>query len=252
MRRTSVELAREGRHTPTPSVPSVRAFGRDEPDVACPPADPDRVAAIAHGPERAAQRHHPVGFVTEVEARTSPSRRGSARRPRPARPAAGVPRSAARCRASPARTAGGRSVARATSVPIEIRRVSAATAPRSAPHSSAGRSSARPVRAEQVVVHEHTVQPGGLRGARHRERDLRILDEGRERQGEPHDGATAGIAAVQREQRGADHAGALPHRRRDDLRGRAVLGTLDVAEEVLAASARGTARRRARARRRSR
>ena len=85
-----------------------------------------------------------------------------------------------------ASVAGGRSVARATSVPIEMRSVSAATAPSSAAHSSAGRSSPVARRAEEVVVDEDAVQTCRLGRARDRERDLRVFDERREREPEPH------------------------------------------------------------------
>ena len=79
-----------------------------------------------------------------------------------------------------ASTAAGRSVARATSEPMAIRLVSAATAPITVNISSAGRRVPSARHAEEVVVGEHRVEAGGLGRGRDREHRLDLGAERRE------------------------------------------------------------------------
>ncbi len=93
---------------------------------------------------------------------------------------------------------------------------------------------------EQVVVREHTVEPGCLRGRSHRERGRGVIAERRKRQPQMnHSGRVirvespgSGIDGA-REHRRPDEPGFLTERGRDDLDRCAVRGAFDVPLEPL-------------------
>ena len=107
-----------------------------------------------------------------------------------------------------------------------MRVVSAATAPSSAKHSSAGRRFGGSPRHRWSNTNTAS-RPGGLGRARDRDRDLGIFDERRQREADAH----AHVEQLPREHRGADRSGPLTELRGHDRDVRPVRGALDVAHE---------------------